>query len=350
MKVAVVGAGIVGLAASFELIRAGHEVDCYDSGTPMGARSSGSSRIFRVAHTRPALVDWAMRSVLGWREWSGLAKRELVGSQGLVISGDARGVQSAMDGAQAGYRIADATGSLPTTRARGPFFVDDRAGVIDVDATADFLFTAARPRFRKHRVASLERLGDAAILHLPGGGKIGYDAAVVAAGAGNAELAADLKIELPTDLIYNFRFTFQLKDPGAEPACWLDWSEDWKPGFRSYGHSSQAGRWAVGGRLAGSDDAITVPWGVAHERAGERISRYIEEFVTACEPGSLDTISCNAVRGLGDGVGIERDGPFLFVWGENLFKLAPQIANFVRDSLDTDNGESELGDIAPLLF
>ncbi|MFD1046787.1 FAD-dependent oxidoreductase, partial [Kibdelosporangium lantanae] len=56
MLVAIVGAGVVGLAVARALLRRGHEVVCFEAGTPMGARSVGDSRIFRYAHTDPVLV------------------------------------------------------------------------------------------------------------------------------------------------------------------------------------------------------------------------------------------------------------------------------------------------------
>src|SRR5262249_54040077 len=67
VRVGVVGAGVVGLATTYELARAGHEVWCFEADEPMAARSTGETRIFRLAHATPALVEWAVRAGAGRR-------------------------------------------------------------------------------------------------------------------------------------------------------------------------------------------------------------------------------------------------------------------------------------------
>jgi sarcosine oxidase len=47
MRVAVIGAGVVGLSTSLALLRQGVDVVCYEAGEPMGERSAGDTRIFR---------------------------------------------------------------------------------------------------------------------------------------------------------------------------------------------------------------------------------------------------------------------------------------------------------------
>ncbi|OLT03813.1 hypothetical protein BJF90_03930 [Pseudonocardia sp. CNS-004] len=66
MRVAVVGAGVVGLSATAALLELGAEVVCFEqAGAPMAARSVGSSRIFRLAHREPALVRRAAEARAG---------------------------------------------------------------------------------------------------------------------------------------------------------------------------------------------------------------------------------------------------------------------------------------------
>jgi sarcosine oxidase len=59
VRVAVVGAGVVGLATTAALLERGADVVCFErAGGPMTERSAGSSRIFRLAHGTPELVRW----------------------------------------------------------------------------------------------------------------------------------------------------------------------------------------------------------------------------------------------------------------------------------------------------
>jgi sarcosine oxidase len=59
VRIAVVGAGVVGMSTAAALLDAGHQVECFESGTIMGERSIGSTRIFRLAHVDPELVRLA---------------------------------------------------------------------------------------------------------------------------------------------------------------------------------------------------------------------------------------------------------------------------------------------------
>ncbi|MBV9279188.1 MAG: FAD-dependent oxidoreductase [Chloroflexi bacterium] len=56
MRVAVVGAGVVGLAAASELMRAGAEVRCYEKAEAGSGQSKGRTRIFRLAHGDARLI------------------------------------------------------------------------------------------------------------------------------------------------------------------------------------------------------------------------------------------------------------------------------------------------------
>src|SRR5690554_3996324 len=85
--VAVIGAGIVGLATAYSLQRAGVSVTVYEAGEPGGGQSAGDSRIFRHAHADPRLARFAARSRGLWREWGDDLDAELVSLDGAVALG-----------------------------------------------------------------------------------------------------------------------------------------------------------------------------------------------------------------------------------------------------------------------
>jgi sarcosine oxidase len=82
MKVAVVGAGIMGAATAWHLARRGADVVVHEQFEDGHARGSshGRTRIFRVAYPEPEWVRLAEESYAGWKELD----PELLGLHGLV--------------------------------------------------------------------------------------------------------------------------------------------------------------------------------------------------------------------------------------------------------------------------
>src|ERR1043166_1129503 len=69
-EVAVVGAGIVGLAAADALLSAGIDVRCFEAAEPGSGQSAGYTRVFRHVHDRADLVELVIRARRGWDEWA----------------------------------------------------------------------------------------------------------------------------------------------------------------------------------------------------------------------------------------------------------------------------------------
>src|SRR3954454_9859179 len=84
--VAVVGAGIVGLAAADALARAGVDVRCFDAAEPGSGQSAGYTRVFRHVHDRADLVDLATRARRRWDDWGELAARPLIGAERVLFA------------------------------------------------------------------------------------------------------------------------------------------------------------------------------------------------------------------------------------------------------------------------
>jgi sarcosine oxidase len=329
MRIAVVGAGIVGLAGTYELLRRGHEVHCYEAALPMAARSAGDSRIFRLAHATPDLVERAMRAREGWAAWSGAAGEQLVGTEGTVVSGDIEAIATAMRAAGAAYQVADKAPRLPAADPVGPFLTDPAGGAIRAAAAGRYLRSVVGQRLRLEAVTAVEESG--AVSTTGGSGR--YDQVLIAAGAGTPALAATAGITIRHVAEHHTRCTFPLRDPSAVPPCWLDRSSAWRPGFTSYGHLAGEGRWAVGGHLPPEQTA----WEQGHEavtaRSREVLIAYVADHVTGARPEVLDILHCDPIQGAGDGVDTARSGRVLAVWGNNLFKLAPRLAQELAEQL-----------------
>src|SRR4029077_17893738 len=85
-NVAVVGAGVMGLATAHVLSRAGYDVAVYEQFEPGHARGSshGRSRIFRLAYSQPEWIRLAQEALAGWRELEAETEERLLEVNGLI--------------------------------------------------------------------------------------------------------------------------------------------------------------------------------------------------------------------------------------------------------------------------
>jgi sarcosine oxidase len=331
VRIGVVGAGITGLATAFELLGRGHEVRCFEAASPMAARSVGDTRIFRVAHQRPELVEWATRARAGWTAWSAAAGTPLVGAEGTVVGGDVDLWAAAMADAGSPHTVTDEPPDLPAPRPGGPFLLDPGGGVIRAAGTGRFLLERVRAAVVPRQVDRVEVDGGRAVLATADGAEA-FDSVVLAAGAGTAALAEQVGVAVPAAQHHHARFTFALRDPDRTPPCWIDRSGAWRAGFGSYAHLAAPGRWAIGGHHPDLDESWSAGRAAVTEHARELVTAYVAEHVTGAVPEVVDTVYCAYPPGLGDGVGAGRSGPVLAVWGDNLFKLAPALADVLAEA------------------
>lgn len=323
MRVAVVGAGVVGLSTTACLVRAGVEVACFErSAAVMGERSAGSSRIFRLAHAEPDLVRLAMSAREGFARWAVEAGAAMVDRSGCVVSGvDVFERAAALQAAGAPHDVVDtpsATVRVPAAAAPSPVLVDPEGGVVDVDAVRAFLVARAGHVVVQEPVYALDHddAGTATVWSPRGASH--YDAVVIAAGAQTSALAAQVGIYTPPALAHHVRFTFPVDD-SVRWQAWIDRPAD---GLGTYQHRSGPGRWSVGGSV---DSSLTA-WEVGPEEATAASRRavldYVGEHLTV-QPTILDSLYCTHAPNTGDGIEFRRNGPVLAVYGENLMKFAP---------------------------
>ena len=331
MRVAVVGAGVVGLSAVAGLLDRGAEVTCFErAGAGLTERSAGSSRIFRLAHADPELVRLAEIARDGFCRWAERAGAPLVSGAGCVISGeDLADRATAMSEAGAAYRIVEGNmARLPARRPPDQVLIDPAGGVIDVDGVRRLLVERAGSALVEGVVFALDDAPTGATVHASTGAAR-FDAVLIAAGAGTSPLAAQVGIYTPTTLSHHVRFSFPL-GPGPERPCWID-KPAGEPG--TYQHQTGPGRWSVGGHV---DPAATV-WELGGDAAAassqEAALAYARERLTV-EPRIVESLYCTHTPDLGDGIHLRRGaGVVHAVYGENLFKFAPVLQDMLAGAL-----------------
>jgi sarcosine oxidase len=344
VRVAVVGAGVVGLSTTAALLERGIDVVCYEqAGEPMAQRSAGSSRIFRLAHAMPDLVRLAGIARAGFGRWEKASGTSLIGPSGCVISGEQEPVwAAAMAAAGAAHEVVDGASDSLRIPARTPpseALLDPAGGVIDVDAVRAHLTELTRGAVLRAQVYALEDSRAGATVWSPAG-EARFDAVVLAAGAGTSPLAAQVGIYTPPALAHHVRFTFPF-DSSVAWQCWIDTpSTD----LATYQHQTGPGSWAVGGHL---DPALTA-WEVGREAATaasrDAVLGYTRRHL-GVEPRIVDSLYCVTTPGLGDGFEFRRNGPILAVYGENLFKFAPLLGDVLAGAC-VDGSTPAVPDVA----
>jgi sarcosine oxidase len=169
--VAVVGAGVNGLAAGWALQRDGHDVVVYEQFTAANDRASshGRTRIFRLAYPETAWVRLAQDALAGWRELEAESGEELLHLNGLLelFNGEVVSSEQALrecnvecellSGEEASRRF----GVMPGEDAFVLFQPD--AGVVYADKACAALARGLRIE-ENHRVESLDDLDEEVVV------------------------------------------------------------------------------------------------------------------------------------------------------------------------------------------
>ena len=148
-EVAVVGAGIIGLATAYELMRRGVDVRVFEAARPGAGQSAGRTRIFRHSHRRLELVQLAVEARARWEDWEEQLGVRLLGREGLLLTGpSAEEVAALLAAAGAPGRLLDARAQaevMPILRPPGgPALLDELGGSTDVRAAVDGVGGRAR--------------------------------------------------------------------------------------------------------------------------------------------------------------------------------------------------------------
>jgi sarcosine oxidase len=333
--VAVVGAGIVGLATAYALARSGAAPAVYERGAPGGAQSGGEGRIFRHAHDDPRLVRLAVESRALWDEWGSELGVQLVSADGVVALGPSvEGRLAGLEG-MAGTRAraidaAELSERLPMLAGySGPAMLDERGGAIRTGAAVETLAGAVRDGLRPDEALALRPTGRGTVEVRAGGERSEHARVVVCAGRGTPALARTAGLSLPVAEGAHVRLTFAVRgEPPARAACLQDGSGD----FGEVGTyaTPQPGnsRYSVGvaqSAEARDDGSLVDPAGLAS--LAERAAAYVACALPGLEPEPVEWRHCwtTTLPWGEDAVAVwEADG-ILFVAGNNLYKHAPAL-------------------------
>ncbi|OBI87627.1 FAD-binding oxidoreductase [Mycobacterium sp. 1245805.9] len=311
--IVIVGAGICGLAAAYELSRRGERAVVFERGEPFAEQSAGLARIFRIAHRRPALCRLAMRARDGWLRWeTEFGAGRLLGTEGFIAAGAARDTAAAMDDTGAAYfRLdrSDITARIPFLAApweTGLF--DPHGGSLRIRRALGAL--ARRAAIERATVVSV---ADDGATTLSDGTVVRADRVLVCAGVETPALFGPLGVEFAP----HTRFTYE----GAEAAGAACLSAP-----EGYGLPlGSTGRWAFGQEVP---DPATV-----------------RALFPSLSP--VDRVDCVTVRAPwldsgGDGWTVARRGRVVAFVGSNLMKFGPLLGELLAQAVLNDEPPSEL--------
>jgi glycine/D-amino acid oxidase-like deaminating enzyme len=216
----VVGAGICGLAAAYELARRDRHVLVLEAEGAGAGQSAGLARIFRIAHSDPRLCALALESEHGWRRWERELGLRLLGDEALVAAGPERAESYAAAMEAAGARAEPLDRAAITRRiphARSPWDVgilDPLAGSLRIRRALDALARAVT--VRRATVAAVDEDGT---VHLQNGDTAGAPATLVCAGLATDPLVAPLGLDVDVEATHHVRLTYRMREP--QPAACL---------------------------------------------------------------------------------------------------------------------------------
>jgi monomeric sarcosine oxidase len=151
-RAAIIGAGVMGLAAARSLARRGWAVTVYEQfelGHKLGS-SHGRSRIFRLAYPDPRWVGMAMDALRGWRELEEESGTELLELNGLleVVKSPDRSSGDALAVAGAAFELVGACEAQQRWPVRVPdgwtVLFQPEAGIVRADLAQQVFLDSAR--------------------------------------------------------------------------------------------------------------------------------------------------------------------------------------------------------------
>jgi glycine/D-amino acid oxidase-like deaminating enzyme len=306
----VVGAGICGLAAAYELSKRGRRVVVLEAEGVGAGQSAGLARIFRIAHADPRLCALALEARERWRRWEDELGVRLLADEGLVVApGHAHA--AAMPGPVERLGRAEIRARVPLLNHDHPYdeaIWDPLAGALRTRRALSAL--AARTTVRRARVTGVTEDGRVTLANAT---TLNAGAVLVCAGLGTQALTAPLGLDLELTSEPHVRVTY---DAPAAAACLISPDCYALPLGRT-------GRYAIGMHAYGAEPAMFAPMPPV---------------------GTIECVSLFApwLAG-GDGFVALRTGRVLALGASNAMKFGPLLGDrLARSALAPDGVHDDL--------
>ena len=311
MRVAVVGAGINGLATAATLARQGHDVEVYEQFALDHTRGSshGRSRIFRLSYPDAEWVRLAQEAFAGWRELEGETGEQVLVLDGLLELGetseealDACGVQWESLGpreVEERFRVC----------ADGRALLQPEAGYARADrARAAFLSVARRHNARVAEHTAVGALAD-----------LDADAVVVTAGGWARRLLAAEGIDLPVRVTRETVVYFAVAQERVPSV--IDYGEEKMYALRDPLHGLKAGAHMSGVEVDPDDPVGPDPATV------DAVTRWVAKRFPAADPEPLGAETCVYTTTDDERFVLERHGRIVVgsACSGHGFKFAPAV-------------------------
>lgn len=267
MKVAVVGAGVMGCAAAWALRERGADVTVYEQFELDNARGSshGRSRIFRIAYHDPFWIRFAQEAFAGWNDLD----PSLLALYGLVELAPDRALTSAagLDACDVEYRFLTEVDGVAVPDGWTALHVAD-AGIVFAD---------------RARHAFLDGIDVRANMHIEALDEVDADVVVVAAGAWIGRLVPGLDLRVTRETVAYFRHDGpplpSVVDIGVDGGHDMYALHDPVYGLKAGAHHA--------GAEANPDDV-----GMPDEAIVARIAAWVGERFPGVDPDPVETDTC----------------------------------------------------------
>lgn len=341
-EVVVVGAGVMGSAAAWQLAKRGHSVTVLEQFSQGHARGSshGASRIFRLGYADPFWVDLGREALASWHELERDAGIGLVAPTGSVDYGDVAAVTEvleALDAAAVPLELltpAVAADRWPGMRFDGAVVFQPGGGRIASGSACLAMIEQAQLHGAKVRwqvpVRAIETADERARVVVDAGA-LEADVVIVAAGAWVTDLLDGVVVLPALHVTQESVFHFVPRD-----------AHSWWPSIIHHRDATVYGLETpgVGVKLAEHHTGPTVHPefrdNTADPGSRERIVQFVEEWMPGLVPVPMDETTCLYTTTPTRDFIVDRAGPVVVAspCSGHGFKFAPLVGSMIADLVD----------------